>query len=316
MRGRVAGAKKAETALILVHGECADGLTSAGLLLRRFPGSRYIATHPSELKAVLERVSNEPLPDRLILADLSPQASELAAIGALLDQIAKKTKVTWIDHHDPQWPVDFEKRAHKAGVEVVLDRTGRESGASLSAQWAQERDHAFNRVADLIRLRDAWVDSQNPDAMAWTLVAVERDDDYVQRLATGRLEGLEEEGRVLFSKHQGEIDAALKRVRKHSPQVAWLWGDQDISDVAHQLFARESAVVFLFRFSPSGRVSVRSRKPLAAKLSQDLGGGGHARAAGFTLRLSPIARIAYRVRRGRVLRVRAILERAAALAPP
>jgi oligoribonuclease NrnB/cAMP/cGMP phosphodiesterase (DHH superfamily) len=309
-------ARVAGPTVLVVHAHCADGLTSAGLLLRRVPEARVVYAQPAELRTALERLADEKTLRRVILADLSPQAADLEAILQLLSRLRSHGDVTWLDHHAPQWPAAFEKSVRDLGVEVRLDRTGTESGASLVAQWTNEKDPALRRVADLIRLRDAWVRPHDPDARAWTLVATELEEDYVRALATGRLEGLEEKGRALLAEKEASIARSLAEVRRHSPEVAYLWGEDDVSDVADRLFRTDPRVVFLLRFGPSARVSIRSRsdRPVAATLGQRFGGGGHANAAGFSLGMGWGRRLWLRLRRASDPAVRRALEAAQEIA--
>jgi oligoribonuclease NrnB/cAMP/cGMP phosphodiesterase (DHH superfamily) len=309
------GAAMAGRSVVLVHGHCADGLTSAALLRRALPETEVRAVAPADVRAELEELANDATIGRLVLADLSPQSSDGEATLAALRRLRERGPVTWIDHHAPQWSHEFEAAVRAADVEVVLDRTGTESGASLSAAWAKEADPRLLRVADLIRRRDAWVDPHHPEARAWTLAAVDV-GDYVDRVAAGDLDGLEEVGRQLLQVKEASIAASLIAVERFTPRVAYLWGEDDVSDVADRLFQQDAEAVLLLRFGPSRRVSIRSRAgwPLAAPLAQAFGGGGHANAAGFTLRLGLWQRVGYRVRRGRHASVRAALAAAERLA--
>lgn len=286
--------------VLVVHGRCADGLTSAGLLLRRFPNARVVYAQPAHLRATLEEIA-ESGPARVVLADLSPQSGDLEALLATLRRLRERCEVAWLDHHAPQWPAEFERAVRDLGVEVWLDRNEEESGASLVADWTGERDPALKRVAHLIRLRDAWIEPHDPEARAWTLVASELGEEYVRALATGHLEGLEEKGRELLDAKEASIAQSLAAVQRHSAEVAYLWGEDDVSDVADRLFREDPAVVFLLRFGPSARVSIRSRpgRPVAATLGQHFGGGGHANAAGFSFRMGWGRRFLLRVRRAR-----------------
>lgn len=306
--------------VLLVHAGCADGLTSAGLLLRRFPGAEVRAVYPAEVRAALEALAAEPDVGRLVLADLSPQAADLGAILTLLERLRGRAEVAWIDHHAPQWTTEFERAVRGLRVDVLLDRSEKESGASLSAAWTKEVDPRLLRVADLIRKRDAWVEPHNPEARAWTLVATEN-PEYVVRIAAADLGGLEEDGKRLLREQEARIAQALASVRRFSPRVAYLWGEDDVSDVADRLFASDPDVRLLMRFGPSRRVSLRSRKeaPIAAALAQAFGGGGHANAAGFTMRMSFVRHIVYRLARTRSGAVKAALaagEQAASGAGP
>lgn len=298
--------------VIVVHGGCADGLTSAGLLLRRLPGAEVIATQPALLGETLARLAPDERVRRLVIADLSPQAADIDAILTHIADVRRRVPVTWLDHHAPQWTMDFENRLRALEVEVSVDRSETESGASLAAKWTQEKDPRVLRVADLIRLRDAWVEPHNEAARAWTLVATAR-EDYVQRLASGDLNGLEEEGQRLLAEKEASIARSLAAMRRHGPRVAFLWGEDDVSDVADRTFQRDPDVVFVLRFGPSRRVSVRSRpeRPDAASLAQAFGGGGHAHAAGFTLKMPWLRRVMYRLTKTRSGAVRAVLAEAA-----
>jgi len=292
--------------VLVVHARCADGLTSAGLLLRRFPDARVVYAQPAELRNELEKVAGDPSVRRLVLADLSPQSADLDPILATLKGLRSQAEITWLDHHAPQWTVAFEKAVRGIGAEVRLDRDGKESGASLVASWTGEKDAALQRIAHLIRLRDAWIEPHNPDARAWTLVATELGEDYVRALSTNRLEGLEEKGRALLREKEESIARSLAAVQRFTPEVAYLWGEDDVSDVADRLFREDANVVFLLRFGPSARVSIRSRpeRPMAATLGQRFGGGGHANAAGFSFKMGWARRLLLRARKSGDARVR------------
>lgn len=285
--------------LIVVHGKCADGLTSAGLLLRRLPRARVRYTQPAELAEALEHAAAETAVMTVVLADLSPQLKDAKRVLASLELLQqRKAKVAWLDHHAPQWSSEFEASVKRLGVDLHVDHTETESGASLAAAWAQEKDPQLLRVADLIRRRDAWTHPHDPQARAWTLVALE-DEEYVQRLAAADLRGLEEKGEQLLKWKEESIARSLAHVRRHDESVHYLWGEDDISDVADRLFDSDPKAILLLRFGKSGRVSVRSRgdREAAAPFAQQMGGGGHANAAGFTLTLPVATRLWYRIRR-------------------
>lgn len=310
------GERRFERAFI-VHGKCADGFTSAGLLLHRWPKGMVLYAQPSELLQRLEQAVKNPPSEALVIADVSPQLSEAEAVTRLLAQISQTCTVTWIDHHAPQWSPEFEKALRKAGVEVVLDRRQAESGASLVASWASIKDPQLLRVADLVRRRDAWTDPTNPAARAWVAVAGKRRREYVDRLVDVDLAGLEEEGRQIVGEKDNRVVALLaKKVKPHSSKVWWQWAHDDVSDVADRLFTISPLANVYLRFGPHGGVSVRTRseKPIAAELAQEFGGGGHAHAAGFHLEMHPARRVVYRVLRGRDPKVRKVRRSAHLLA--
>ena len=301
----------------IVHGKCADGFTSAGLLLHRWPKSMVLYAQPSELLERLTAAAANPPSEALVIADLSPQLEEADALLAVLADLCKKCDVTWIDHHAPQWSAEFEKTLRKAGVEVVLDRKKLESGASLVASWANIQNPRLLRVADLVRRRDAWTDPSNPDARAWVAVAGARRREYVDRLVDVTLDGLEEEGRQLVAQKDARVVEVLAtKVKTHSPAVWWQWSQDDVSDVAERLFEISPLARVYLRFGPRGGVSIRTRDsmPIAAELAQGFGGGGHGNAAGFQLSMTPARQLMYRVLRGRDPKVRRVRDQAHRLA--
>lgn len=297
--------------LILVHGDCPDGFTSAGLLLRRLPHAKVVYTHPSHLRSELEAAASASWDD-VVLADLSPQRDDNDRILELCQSLVKEARVAWLDHHAPQWDADFEEKLRAVGVDVHVDHDEQESGASLAAAWVHETDPGLLHVADSIRKRDAWVDPQDPDARAWTLVAAHLGKDYVNRVRDANLEGLPELGAKLVEEDDRHQTRLLGRIKAHSPRVHYLFSEESISEVADRLFHADSNACVLLRFTRHGRVSVRSRAgcPIAASLSQSFGGGGHANAAGFELNLGFLDRVWMRLRRAHHARVREALQRA------
>lgn len=297
----------------IVHGKCADGFTSAGLLLHRWPNGMVLYAQPSELLERLKFAVQNPPSKALVIADVSPQLAEAGRVTELLGEIAKKCEVTWIDHHAPQWSAEFEKGLKKVGVEVIVDRKRMESGASLVASWAKIQEPRLLRVADLVRRRDAWTDPTNPEARAWVAVAGARRREYVDRLVDVDLDGLEEEGRRLVAKKDDRIVELLAtKVKPHSSAVWYQWSHDEVSDVAERLFDVSPLAHVYLRFGSHGGVSVRTRqnKPVAAELAQGFGGGGHANAAGFQLAMHPARLMLYRVLRGRDPKVRKVREQA------
>jgi oligoribonuclease NrnB/cAMP/cGMP phosphodiesterase (DHH superfamily) len=299
--------------VFLVHGKCADGLTSAGLLLHRWPDGMVLYAQPAELLQRLRYGLQYPPWLELVIADVAPQTHEADETLRVLKDLRTHCRITWIDHHAPQWTAEFEQRLKEAGVDVVVDRTGQESGASLVAKWAHIKDERLLDVADMVRRRDAWTDPHNPRARAWVSVAGALRREYVDRLADVRLEGLEDEGTKLVNlKDQRVAEILRTRVRRHSDLVRWQWGSDDVSDVADRLFQTDREASVFLRFGKTGNVSIRSRhdRPVAAEIAQAFGGGGHANAAGFNLPLHFWARIAYRILRGRDAAGRAVRRRA------
>lgn len=297
----------------IVHGKCADGLTSAGLLLHKWPDGMVLYCQPSELLTRLQHAVRSPPWLELVIADVSPQLQEADDLIEVLRKLRAHCRVTWIDHHAPQWSTEFEARLKKAKVEVVLDRSGKESGASLVASWAKVTDKRLLQVADMVRRRDAWTDPHNPEARAWVAVAGARRREYVDLLADVRLDGLKDEGTRLVNQKDLRVeDAVRRRVRRHSAQVRWQWAQDDVSDVADRLFRFDPDAMVFLRFGKTGNVSIRTRHgcPVAAEIAQSFGGGGHDHAAGFNLQLSMLRRFTYRFLRGRDQAGRTVRRRA------
>jgi single-stranded-DNA-specific exonuclease len=81
--------------LILTHGDT-DGLCSGALALSRYRDARVIFTSPME---VIEDLGHSRDYDRVIICDIAIDISIASALKAVVDHIASKKEVVYIDHH-------------------------------------------------------------------------------------------------------------------------------------------------------------------------------------------------------------------------
>lgn len=300
MQRKVRHAIERDEVLQITHGRCADGLTSAALVRRAWPRSRSLHIQHEELPGTLASIAAalEEAQGHLdiLVTDLAPQREHHDQVVEQLDRLAQRAQVVWLDHHAPQWSQDDEFRLRASMHHLRIDRTGHESGASLSLQFlAGEEGKAFPptdasfddpellHYVDRVRGRDTWTDVTEEGIRMMLIARRLHDEDFIRLFAEGWFRALMLLSEEPFRRHKLAVEQAVEAVEQATPHVALLWGNHPVSDASAAHFAAQPATQVLLHVNPQGGLSIRSRVPVAAGIAQALGGGGHEKAAGARL---------------------------------
>jgi oligoribonuclease NrnB/cAMP/cGMP phosphodiesterase (DHH superfamily) len=280
---------------IVVHDDCSDGLASALLLHNALPRAdvRFVQYATDGHR----RLAAQP---GILFCDLSPpreRAKEFRDSGAIV-----------LDHHRSTRDVvaDFGER----GVFGDEESEPGVSGAVLAFRhvWLSlrkgDRLQPFAaRFAELAGVRDTW----QTGSAHWLEACVQHQalssvpsDDWLKLSLSEIAEQWESRfswlGRVVLGKQEEQIRRALAGAHRFRTRtglrVIAFNGLPLVSDAAEM--ARDDADIvigFLLEIgaeAPRMRVSVRSNGRVdASALAARFGGGGHLRAAGFTVGLTP-----------------------------
>lgn len=301
MQRKVRHAIERGEVLQITHGRCVDGLTSAALARRAWPRCRALHVQHEDLPdtlgavaAALEEAPHARL--NILVTDLAPQREHHDRVLAQLDRLADRAQVAWLDHHAPQWSPADEARLRTRLHHLHVDRTGTQSGASLTLDFLTRQDgtgfpppaRPFDdpetlHYVDRVRGRDTWTDSTEEGLRLMLVARQLHDEDYISLFADGQFRALMLLSNDPYRRHRRAVEQAVESVQVATPRVSLLWGRHPVSDAAAAHFAAEPESQVLIQVSPGGGLSIRSRAPVAAEVAQALGGGGHANAAGARL---------------------------------
>lgn len=287
----------------LTHGDCLDGHSCAGLMMRADPGTVWVGIRPPETAKMLQIAADAwdeagvkpPQRGRLLLTDISLQEADRAPGLAALRRLTIDASVVWLDHHEPQWPPELVQQVLEAGCLLRVDRTGQECGATMllsalrgplairlgvpgaAGEFNQGDEAAMRAVAH----RDTWSDPDDGFGIRLGLGSARLRRDYVTLVQHGEYRAISILADAPMKRRKHDLADALKRIEVEDG-VATIWGRAPLSDLAHRYFQVEAKPRLLLHFTQEGTLRVRSRPdtPLAAELARRHGGGGHAHAAG------------------------------------
>lgn len=302
---------------IVTHADCPDGIASALILLDALPDAEVVFTTYNT-----EHYRNLPAAPGMLFCDITPpreRAQEFVAAGAFVR-----------DHHRGAQDIValFGERgvfADEPGVSGAMlayrywcDRYG----VSFAGGFGQVQDNWF-KLAELAGIRDTW-QRQHPrwrEACAqaaalcfWPWSSLVRPADIVMTVRwQHHLQGLLQIGETLLARDEATARRCLSeasRVRVTGPSgaltcVVFEGGSHESSNVAD--LAGDADLVMAWHYRREGGrflldVSCRSRGAFkVVDLAKHYGGGGHDRAAGFTVPvergdLQPVAHLEWLVK--------------------
>lgn len=299
--------EKTHDCLVVSHRGCPDGVGSylVHALVMEHPPP-VVWGQPGEMQDIVADVARHAGEGRtLSINDLSLDREKADQLqNALADAKNRGWRVVWRDHHHKQWEgVDV------AGLEAhmdsfVLDREGKECGASLAQKDLAPEDPLARELAAIVRDRDLWINEDprsemyemavralGPDTFVERFLAT-RDVDaaWIRKAADGALREREQET------EQGVLSASL---HGEKGEVGLVYGDVPTNAVLHTLRERRGTRVEI-NMKPEGRFSVRTAPDtkIAHLLGQAYHGGGHPNAAGGLVPVKPWEWPAYWLRGG------------------
>lgn len=317
----LAAEQKAATALVLSHGNCLDGVTSAVITQRVLgPGQVGVAyLRPGDLADALELLATRPGKGRkLLVADLSLQRDQFDAIVAACAALRTGGwTLEWRDHHHKQWEgLPLERlREHLDVLTVNADAT--ESGASLQQQALAPDDPFLKALAETVRDRDLWW-NRTPDSetleFALTDLGTKAFAEHYLKRAPGPV--VDADIAAAAQRERDGQQAVKQRLLDQAryfgdgaTKVGVVYGWLPKNTGLHELLEDHGCQVAV-NVRPNGKVSLRSRKPAAVchRIAQKFDGGGHPNASGADLGLKGGRFWWYVLRRGRVAIVDSLAE--------
>ena len=278
---------------IVTHAGCADGVASALILKDALPDAEvfFVQYDTPDWRGLSARARMRPT---VLFCDMTPPAEDAHFFiedGAVV-----------LDHH--RGARELVAQFGDRGVYADEEAEPGVSGALLAfnevwiqlVNWNYDRACRIKEFATLAGIRDTWERSSSRWEEACAQAAALRFwpwEDLEGLSLTGETFASRLDiGPVLLRKEAAEVEKAI--------QEAYYFKVRDLScaafeglhtsDVADQLAAVDVDLVlgwhYAHRGGPKLAVSVRSRGELSAlRLARRHGGGGHERAAGFTLDL-------------------------------
>ncbi len=322
---RLAKWRQAEAAakdvLVVSHGNCLDGVTSAVIAQRVLGPDRVGVAYaqPDRMLDTLRFFSRFDGNGRtFMVADLSLNPDQYDGIVNACRAMAEKGwRLEWRDHHHKQWEgLDLDRLRRHVNVLTVND-DGTESGASLQQKALAEGDDLLAALADKVRDRDCWI-NEDPDGatleMAMSrmgargfakhlLTTKEPVDDSVRKAAAEQ-ERIQQRAGDKILRHARHFTAPNGR----KIAVAYGWLPKNVG--LHRLIEEGADVAINVR--PNARMSIRSRKgcDVSHLIARRFSGGGHPNASGGNLQLDGAKFWWYVLRRGRVARVQEVVDAA------
>lgn len=266
--------------LVVAHSPCPDGFAAALAAHAFNPKVALALVDHAKLRALGPRVAGE----RVLFVDIAPKAADLAAW--------RMAEYAILDHH-----VTAEADlADVPAANKLFDMN--HSGLELAyAYFFGKRvpPHAFVAVAK----RDLWckdhvhkcdeITANTPDNTCpecWRAFLAMPLDELIHK------------GTELLRAHREKVDQYARQARRMRLRDVTAWvvevpEAKFISDVGHALASQQSAegrrtvIALLYRTGADGRVQVSLRSedegPDVSQIAVAFGGGGHRRAAGFTV---------------------------------
>lgn len=306
--------RRARDVLVVSHGNCLDGVTSAIVTMRTLGSDRVGACYvqPGDMAEVLQFYAGFPgRGRRLMVCDLSLQPEQYDAIVAACRRLRSEGwLVEWRDHHHKQWEgLDLSRlRRELVALEVNADAT--DSGASLQQKAIAPNDPFLRRLAETVRDRDLWW-NKTPDSETLEFALSDmRTHDFVTHFLLAPADGpvVDE---VIAKAAQRERDgqkAILDRLLAQArffgdgpTKVGVVYGWLPKNTGLHELLQDHGCQIAV-NVRPNGKVSLRSRKgaDVCHLVARTISGGGHPNASGGDLGLKGLAFWWYVLRRGHV----------------
>jgi len=266
--------------IVISHGGCNDGHTAAWLMHFVAPGAEFVPMH-----------HEQPPPDvrgrHVVMADFALKRPAMAEL------ISNCASMLLLDHHqsarddlvgltDPKLTMVFDM--DRCGARIVMDHFAVE----LLAAVGPERWEQIQRFVAYIDDRDRWVRAL-PDTDEWSagLASQPMTFDDWSRVAFGDTDELIADGAAIERYRRQRVDSAARRafdVAMLGHVVPAVNCDPAIvSEVGARLAVGRPFAACYVDDGESRRWSLRSTDGGVdvASLAASLGGGGHARAAGF-----------------------------------
>ncbi|MCA1818496.1 MAG: hypothetical protein LC620_00325 [Halobacteriales archaeon] len=305
---------KAQDALVVSHGNCLDGVTSAIVTMRALGPDRVGVAYvqPGDMAEVLQFYAGSPgRGRRLLVADLSLQPEQFDAIVAACRRLnAAGWKVEWRDHHHKQWEGLALDRLRRELVALEVNADATESRPRLQQKALSPHDPFLRKLAETVRDRDLWWNKE-PDSETLEFALTDLGPhDFATHFLLAPADGPVVDGVIAAAAqrerdHQKSIlDRLLAQARFYGEgptRVGVIYGWLPKNTGLHELLA-DHACRIAVNVRPNGKVSLRSARgaDVCHLVARKFSGGGHPNASGADLGLKGPAFWWYVVRRGKV----------------
>lgn len=276
-----------ERVLIITHWD-GDGLTSAAIVLKKYPDAELVIARPHNLPDKLSKTLKNP-PDRIYILDVSPSYPKARE---LIKKLAKKTKIDIIDHH-PNYPRSPSRLFTWSSSKSVSQLT---SEKVLQDRYLAELGAQCDYLIDLPEYRE------EAELFTFALRYKIADDDFKIRVARLLARGLRisQIPDVIKEGHEGKkkFEQVLKTAKKVGVQVTPTFFATYLKKthgfgglVAEKLSRRDKVAMVMSRaWDEKGKVVFAIRRwdvpvnlgKVVGEVCRELGGGGggHPYAAG------------------------------------
>ena len=262
---------------VIYHADCSDGFCAAWLFHMVYPGASFIAANYGEPLPVIEDGS------KVFILDFSYPRGVMVAL-------AERCKVLVLDHH---------KTAAAAceGLDFCIFDMGR-SGARMAYDWLMTNHLAFEgggkieMLVDYVQDRDLW-QHKIPDthAINAAIRSIDFDFDMWDALLGESMYHLRLEGAAILRYRKKLIDEHVAKAAPMTIDDFVVWGvsctvKELVSDIGTELATKGPFGVVYSDHDGYRTYSLRSRNGFdVSELATQNGGGGHAAAAGFKVKL-------------------------------
>jgi oligoribonuclease NrnB/cAMP/cGMP phosphodiesterase (DHH superfamily) len=278
--------------LCIYHGNCTDGFAAAWAVRTSSEGALY--------EYVSAHYGASALPDvkgrHVVLVDFSYPRAQLLAMAE------EALSVTVLDHHKtaqedlagfapPPPYAQWCMLPERSGITALFDMS--RSGAGIA--WDFFHDMPRPLLIDYVEDRDLWR-KQLPgtDELAIALRSYTLSFELMDKFAAvGGVAGLINEGASIYRYYRQQVEAAKKTAYETTVGGYPFWVANVpaslASDVAGELASEHEGFGATY-YTVSSNTVAWSLRCVAGKdvsaIARTLGGGGHARAAGFSVRLT------------------------------
>ncbi len=281
--------EKSHDCLVVSHRGCPDGVGSylVHALVMEHPPP-VVWAQPGEMQDIVADVARHPGEGRtLSINDLSLDRAKAHELQEALEEVKNRGwKIVWRDHHHKQWEgVDVDSLEQHMDS-FVLDREGKECGASLVQKDLAPEDSLARELAAIVRDRDLWINEDPRSEMYEMAVRAMGPKTFVERfLATRDVDAawIRAAANGAMREREQEVEQGVlsATIYGDNGEVGVVYGDVPTNAVLHTLRERRGTRVEI-NMKPEGRFSVRTAPgtQIAHRLGQAYQGGGHPNASG------------------------------------
>ena len=279
--------------IIVTHGHCPDG-AAAVVVARRIDRSceAVCGLHNHIDEQVLSAADSLREGGNLWITDISCGEETLGKVFEIL--LEKKATIGIYEHHISRNFLEKTELPEGLKGEIVFDLNRCGSHIFFDAMLPRHGDRlqAYEEYITLTNDRDLWINSDIRSAELSTLHSILGEERFIARFLKNSSVEFTSRERVLLDYERDRMmrrmhalmDKVEVKVDPDGHRYGVLVGEGKASEVCNAAIHKLNLEYVCMLDYNSGRASIRSHKVVdCAKFSQDRGGGGHERAAGFPI---------------------------------